>query len=265
MKLAQLMEELTAVDAERSAQKLLEAEAFLLSILSTQGKTAPSPDDALTDINRAPNDEPTKTIIGYRSLCPVVEALIGTGSNGLGTVKQAFEKGAFKDPRLYKIAVDALGGECAEIVDYVENTVLPSMGAGVYPFLLDGYSVEGGAADGRRLAVMHAIEGESMLGLVDEASENGSAELKIEAVKIMANYPRYEARLLVMLGESESVRENTMKALIKINSKTGIDKMMKMYKSDEADAVIEAITCGESSYLTEELLKTAYADYVTRD
>lgn len=260
LKLAELVENLLETDANLSAQKLIETETFLLSVLSTQGDTLPDNDDILTDITY--NDEKlSETTVGYRSLSPVIEALTKTGSSRMEIVKNAFEKGAFKDPRLYKISVDALGDKYSEIADYMANTVLPSMGGVIYPFLIDGYDVKGGVIDGRRLTVMHKIKGSQMLELVDEAIEKGNAPVKTEAVKIMSEYPHYEKMLLSMLGESKSVREEVMKALVKINSRTGIDKLIEAYKTDKAGTVIDALSFGTSEYLADELLKTSYDDY----
>jgi len=108
---------------------------------------------------------------------------------------------------------------------------------------------------------MHRIKGEKMLDIADETIENGNAAVKAEAVKIMANYPHYEKVLLSMLGESKSVREEVMKALAKMGSKAGIDKMMEIYKSDKSDTVLDALSYGGGEYLSDELLKVAYSDY----
>ena len=262
LKLAQYMEGLLSVEAGQSAQKLIETEVFLLSVLSTQGDTSPNPDYILKEISHAQNDERLAEInTGYRTLAPVIDALTTTGGGRLEIIKQAFDDGVFKDPRLYKISVDALGDKYSEIAEYMENKVLPSMGEGIFPFLIDGYNIKGGNIDGRRLSVMHKLKGERIFDLVDETIENGNATVKAEAVKIMANYPKYEEVLLGMLGESKSVRDEVMKALVKMDSKTGIDKLTEIYKGDKAGTVLDALSYGESEYLADKLLKTAYADY----
>lgn len=271
LKLADLVEELLISDAHnngsqsddnQSALKLIETKTFLLSILSTQGETLPYKDEFITEMHHVPNGEPTiETVFGYRVLSSVIEALTTTGSNRMEIVKDAYEKGAFKDARLYKIAVEALGDKYAEIAEYMANTVLPSIGGDIYPFLLDGYNVKGGVIDGRRLTVMHKIKGRDMLPWVDEAVEKGSAPVKVEAVKIMSEYPAYEKTLLTMLDESKLVREEVMKALVKLNSKTGIDRLIAIFKGEKAGSVKEALSFGTGEYLTDELLKTAAADY----
>lgn len=262
LKLAQLVTELLEVDTNQSAQKLIESKTFLLSVLSTQGDASPAQDNIITDINDSQNNiKLAETNRSCRTIMPVIEALTTTGSGRMEIVQQAFEKGLFNDPRLYKTAVSALEDKYAEIADYIANQVLPSMDKTVYPLLLNSYNMKGGAADGRRLSAMHKIIGENMLYLVDETAEKGNAALKAEAVKIMAYYPRYEEILLSMLDESKSVREEVMKALVKINSKRGIDKLIAAYKSNKADTVLDAISYGESDYLAGELLEITRGDY----
>lgn len=262
LKLAQLVTELLEVDTNQSAQKLIESKTFLLSVLSTQGDASPAQDNIITDINDSQNNiKLAETDRSCRTIMPVIEALTTTGSGRMEIVQQAFEKGLFNDPRLYKTAVSALEDKYAEISDYIANQVLPSMDKTVYPLLLNSYNMKGGTADGRRLSAMHKIIGENMLYLVDETAEKGNAALKAEAVKIMAYYPRYEEILLSMLDESKLVREEVMKALVKINSKRGIDKLIATYKSSKADTVLDAISCGESDYLTGELLEITRGDY----
>lgn len=262
LKLAQHVEELAAVSANESAQKLIETEKFLLSVLSTQGDTSPQENDVLTDINYAQSENKlAKTAVTYRRLSPVIEALTTTGSGRLEIIQHAFENGLFADPRLYKAAVDALGDKYGEIADLAAEKILPSMGSGVCPFLLDGYNIKGGTSDGRRLTAMHKITGEKMLDLVDEAIEKGNAPVKTEAVKIMADYPRYEETLLGMLDESKTVREEVMKALVKMGSKKGVDKLIAAYKGSKPDTVLDALSWGTGEYLADEILQVAQADY----
>jgi hypothetical protein len=259
-RLAQHIEELLEIDAALSAQKLIETEMFLLSVLSTQGDTSL---ENTVDIDYA-EDAFGETKVSYRTLSPLIEALTTTGSGRLEIIESAFNNDMFNDPRIYKPAADALGDKYGEIADYMANTVVPSMSAGIVPYLLDGYDVKGAAIDGRRLAVMHKIKGEAMLSLAEEAAENGSAAVKAEAVKIMGDYPKYEQLLLSMLGEkAKAVREEVMKSLVKMNSKEGIDKLIEIYSGDKkkSETVLSALSYGTSGYLTDELLRCAYADY----
>lgn len=269
LKLAGLVEELLTAGANDSARKLMETESLLLSVLSTQGENPALPACPSVGERRAGEasglagntDRLGPTGAGFQSLSPVVKALTMTGGGRLEIIRNAYEKGIFADPRLFPATVDALGDRFGEIADFIAQTVLPSLGWTVYPFLLQGYDPRGGPADGRRLAVMYRIAGEEVLPLVDEAASQGSADVKVEAIRIMAGYPRYEGILLSMLEESKAVREEAMKALVKIDSRTGIDRLLEIFKGGKTDTVMEAIVNGNNDYLTGELLKQAYVDY----
>ena len=258
-KLAEQVQELTETDAGTSAKNLIETEMLLLSVLSTQGDS--SRDIAPQESKSGEQMFLAATNIGHRALAPLVEALTTTGGGRLETIENAFDNGYFCDPRLYKIAVAALGDKYGEISEFMANEVLPTMGYGVYPFLLEGYDPKGGASHGRRLSAMHSIKGEHMLDLVEEAAEGGSTAVKAEAVKIMGCYRKYEDTLFSMLGESKSVRDEVMKALVKMDSHKGIDKIMETYKTNKAETVIDALSLGEGEYISDELLKLARANY----
>ena len=259
LKLAEQLQNLIETDAVSSAQKLIESESLLLSVLSTQGDTFQKSGDIPETSKHS--DYIASTDIGYRELAPVIEALTTTGGGRMEIIQNAFSKGLFRDPRLYRVSIGALGDKYGEISEFMANKVLPSMGSGVFSYLFEGYDVKGGASDGRRLAVMHSLKGEYMLDLAEDAAENGSAVVKAEAVKIMAFYPRYEDTLFSMLGENKAVRDEVMKALVKMDSRRGVDKIMEIYKTSKAETMVDALLSGEGEYISEKLLDLAFNHY----
>lgn len=260
LKLADGVQNLIETDAASSAQKLIEAESLLLSVLSTQGDTSREEVFDIPEKSNYLEIAPTNT--GYRALAPVIEALTAAGGGRMEIIKNAFDMGYFRDPRLYRVSVAALGDKYGEISEFMASTVLPSMGYGVFPYLLEGYDIKGGPSDGRRLAVMHSLKGEHMLESVEDAAENGSSAVKAEAVKIMACYPRYEDTLFSMLGENKAVRDEVMKALVKMDSHRGVDKIMEMYKTaGKAETMVDALLSGGGGYISEKLLDLAVNHY----
>jgi len=108
-KLAEAVQALVETDPAESAKKLMEAEALLLSVLSTQGESL-LPQEVKADNNDGVLGE---TWVGYRALAPLVEALASGRGRKLEIVRTAFEDGYFSDPRLYKFAeeVNSLYGQ----------------------------------------------------------------------------------------------------------------------------------------------------------
>ena len=218
LKLAAMLDELVETDRESSAQKLIATEAFLLSVLSTQGDTAPPPEETGVALCGEKALAPTKE--GYRALLPLIGALSASGPTGrMEMIKEAHENGVFRDPRLSKFAARSLGDKNYELAVYMAETVLPAMGEEVWPDLALEYDKDGGAKDGRCLLAMHGIRGEGMLGLVEDAAADGSVTVKISAVRIMSLYERYEETLRGMLDERKEVREEVELALKRMSSK----------------------------------------------
>ena len=255
LKLGSLVEGLLSADASDSAQKLIEAETFLLSVLSTQGESSPPQDETVVDIGadrrppaqdaqsaqarqsaqaaqavkamqagkagQAGNAGQTgKTEVGYRELAPVVGALRVSGSGRMDILKDAFAKGVFSDPRLAREATLALGDKYAELAEYISDTVLPAIGERAYGILLDEYDEKGETLDGRRLAAMHKIKGREMLPLAEEAGMGGSATVKAQAARIMGGYPECRDVLAGMLNDSKPVREEAERAIERIEKES---------------------------------------------
>jgi len=228
LKLAAMLDALVETDKEGSARKLIETEAFLLSVLSTQGDTSPPPEEKSAALCGEKPLAPAKA--GYRALLPLIGALSASGAGRMEMIKEAHENGVFGDPRLFKAAARSLGDKNFELAEYMAETVLPSMGEDVWPDLAFEYDQNGGAKDGRCLVAMHGIRGEGMLGLVEEAARDGSVAVKISAVRIMSGYEKYEETLRGMLDERKEVREEAEKAIKRLNSKGFFKKGLKKWK-----------------------------------
>jgi len=143
----------------------------------------------------------------------------------------------------------------------IHDNVFSYIGERIIPFLLDDFNIEGDAGDGRRLMAMYLAGGETVLPIAEAGFEKGSDPVKIDAIKIMSDYPKYEKLLLNSLGERKAVREEAMRALIKLNSKEGIDKVLAIYNGDKPGNTAEIITQGNSPYLVQNVLDLAQNAY----
>ena len=155
-KLAQEIEVLLQIETQYSAEKLLNVSTLLYSVLYTQGVTTLpeakrqeyQPNIALADVN---------TNYSYLQLKPVLQALTESKSGRLDILKDAFERGVFKDSRTYGYLNIALGDKYTELGDYVEETLIPSCGQAMIPFLLSEFRLEDKVANLRRFRLLNRL------------------------------------------------------------------------------------------------------------
>jgi hypothetical protein len=150
---------------KESASALLELATLVNAILHTQGETGASGDLApIETINLGL----TGTQTSARTLKPVLEAITTTGSGRLELIKDAHERGQFRDLRLVKPAIGALDDPYPEVAEFVAEKVLPLYGKAILPELRAKFEVKGRAGHPRRLHLMHALDPDGTRELVKQ-------------------------------------------------------------------------------------------------
>jgi hypothetical protein len=171
---------------ESSAENLLELASLVTAVLYTQGETGVA--GTLAPIETTCLGGAT-TQASARVLKPLMEALTNTGSGRLSLIKDAHERGAFRDLRLVQPAIDGLDDSYPEIADFLADTVVPMYGKAVLPLLRAKYDPKGGRGDARRLALMHALDPAGARDLVTHALEDGSKDVRVAAVGCLGGSP----------------------------------------------------------------------------
>src|SRR4051794_17529236 len=171
---------------ETSAESLLELTSLVSAVLYTQGETGLA--GALAPIETVDLGGTTAQT-SARLLKPLLEALSSTGSGRLELVRDAHERGAFRDLRLVKPAVDALADPYPEIADFLAENVIPLYGKAVAPMLRAAYAPRGGRGAARRLTLMHALDPAGARDLVKQGLEDGSKEVRVAAVECLGGSP----------------------------------------------------------------------------
>ncbi len=135
-------------------------------------------------------------------LKPLLEALTTTGSGRLELIRDACERGAFRDLRLVKPSLEAIDDVYGEIADLIAEKVLPLYGKAILPELRTKFDPKGRAGHPRRLQLMHQLDPGGTRELVKQALESGSKEVKVAAIECLgiAGRPAVSART----GQSES-------------------------------------------------------------
>lgn len=165
-----------------SAQALLDLTTLVNAILYTQGETgvvgALQPIET-TDLGLV------ATQTSARVLKPLLEALSTKGSGRLEIIRDAFERGAFRDLRLIQPAVAAIDDVFVEVADLISEKILPLYGKAILPALRTTFDIKGRAGHPRRLRLMHTLDPDGSRELIKQALEAGSKEVKVAAIECL--------------------------------------------------------------------------------
>lgn len=234
-KLAQDVEELLQLDAQQSAEKLLSLSTLLYSVLYTQGTTTEEgaavadqvPNVALADVN---------TQYSYLQLKPVLQALTQSNSGRLETVKDAYERGIFKDSRTFGYLSFALADKYSELADYIMEVVIPASGKAMLPFLVADFKLEDKVENVRRLRLLYKLGYAEVDGLIDKIFAESLPNLQAEAIAILSDKKdeKTEDFIITLTGDkNKTVRGAAYKALAKIGTQRSIDKLYELYSNNK--------------------------------
>lgn len=237
-RLADSAEGLVQAPRAESASKLLELATLLGAVLHTQGKT---------DITGE-----TEPVIGtglelptnmtFRRLHPLLEALTTKGSGRLEQIRQAYEERSFLDLRALPALCRALDDVYSEIPEFIQRNMLPEFGQAAVPVLRSQLDLQGGKGDARRLQLLHRLQGEAALELVEAAGTSGAPEPKIAAIEVLSLYAGQEPFLLEQSREKKKeVREAAYYALARMASAECQDRLFEAVASKDAELVINPI------------------------
>jgi len=247
-KLAQEVEALLQVESQQSAEKLLNVSTLLYSVLYTQGvtiqaeatKALQEPNVSIADVN---------TTYSYLQLKPVLQALTQSNSGRLEVLKDAFERGIFKDSRTFGYLSYALADKYTELADYVLQTIIPTCGQAMLPFLLSDFRLEDRTENVRRLRLLYQLKYAKMDSLTDKIFSESLPNLQAEAISIIAEKKDTQTEDFIMSLTSDKnklVREASYKALAILGTQRSIDKLLVLYETNKtkgnAKALAEAIS-----------------------
>ena len=234
-KLAQEVEALLQVESQQSAEKLLNVSTLLYSVLYTQGvtiqaeatKALQEPNVSIADVN---------TTYSYLQLKPVLQALTQSNSGRLEVLKDAFECGIFKDSRTFGYLSYALADKYTELADYVLQTIIPTCGQAMLPFLLSDFRLEDRTENVRRLQLLHQLGYTETDSLIDKVFAEDLPNLQAEAIDILAEKKDEKTEdFIISLASDKNkvVRGAAYKALAKLGTKRSIDKLYELYSTNK--------------------------------
>lgn len=242
-KLAQEVEALLQAESQQSAEKLLSVSTLLYSVLYTQGvtiqaeatKALQEPNVSIADVN---------TTYSYLQLKPVLQALTQSNSGRLEVLKDAFERGIFKDSRTFGYLSYALADKYTELADYVLQTIIPTCGQAMLPFLLSDFRLEDKTENVRRLRLLYQLKYAEMDSLTDKIFGESLPNLQAEAISIIAERKDTQTEDFIMSLTSDKnklVREASYKALAILGTQRSIDKLLALYETNKAKGNAKAL------------------------
>lgn len=242
-KLAQEVEALLQVESQQSAEKLLNVSTLLYSVLYTQGvtiqaeatKALQEPNVSIADVN---------TTYSYLQLKPVLQALTQSNSGRLEVLKDAFERGIFKDSRTFGYLSYALADKYTELADYVLQTIIPTCGQAMLPFLLSDFCLEDRTENVRRLRLLYQLKYAEMDSLTDKIFSESLPNLQAEAISIIAEKKDTQTEDFIMSltgDKNKLVREASYKALAILGTQRSIDKLLALYETNKAKGNAKAL------------------------
>lgn len=232
-KLAKDIEELLDTDTQQSAEKLMGISTLLYSVLYTQGDMLEADVQEVEQTPNIPLSE-VNTEYSYLQLKPVMEALTTSNSGRIELLKDALERNIFKDSRTYPYLDIALGDKYAELCDYVEKTIIPSIGKPIVPFLIQNFRYEDKTENVRRFRLLNNFGYEGIGEMTDKIFAESLPALQAEAVNMLSNDKKNEEFIIKLADDKNKlVREAAYKALAKLETRTSLEKLKYVYLTNK--------------------------------
>ncbi len=193
---------ISGTDAAVAGRALLDLSTLLTAIQYTQ---SPHGVEGEFEPVEATGRDWVPTVAGYRSLSAVVEALTRTGPGRLEVVKDAAERGLFKDLRLMKPALGALHDSYGELSDYVCRSVLPQFGNIILPALISGFDPKGGRPHARRITALCLIDQQQGRAFCRTVAGDATKEVKAAIIEVLTG-SAVDADFLTELTSKQGAR-----------------------------------------------------------
>ena len=216
-KVAQAVQAVVNGNDKTASTALLELTTLVNAILYTQGATGIAGE--LKPLETSDLGQTTQT--GARTLKPLLEALSSTGSGRMELVRDAFDRGTFKDLRLIKPALGAIDDPYPEIREFICERVLPLYGKAILPELRAKLDIKGRGGHLNRLQLMHRLDPQGSRDVIQQALNDGSKEMRVVAVECLGTNDDDLVYLLEQTrSKAKDVGAAALGALLKARAKS---------------------------------------------
>jgi len=254
-KVAQAVARLSDSDAATSAEALLELSTLVHAILYTQGETGIA---GAWEPIRSTDLGQQATQASARVLKPLLAALQTTGSGRLEVIKEARQRGAFRDLRLVQPALAALDDSYPEIGEFVATEVLSEYGPAIVPALRAAFDCRGKAGQVRRLALLHRFDPEGSRDLVRQALDEGSKEVKVAAIACLGGTAEEIPFLLTQAkAKAKDVRAAALAALSNSTAPKALAAVQAAIQGNDLELTVQPLRSTANPQLVQALLDEA--------
>jgi hypothetical protein len=216
-KVAQAVQAVVDSNDKTASTALLELTTLVNAILYTQGSTGIAGE--LKPLETSDLGQTTQT--GARTLKPLLEALSSTGSGRMELVRDAFDRGTFKDLRLIKPALGAIDDPYPDIREFICERVLPLYGKAILPELRAKLDIKGRGGHLNRLHLMHRLDPQGSRDVIQQALNDGSKEMRVAAVECLGTNDDDLVYLLEQTrSKAKDVGAAALGALLKARTKS---------------------------------------------
>ena len=224
-------------DEEDKCDLLLDLLALLDAVLCTQATTYSG--DNLQKIETTAGKENFYQELHYSELSQIVSAFTGTGGGRLAIIENAFETSPemFDDFRLKSYMIDGLSDKYSGIADRITRE-LKKKDKDIVPLLKDGFNPQGKREMIARLDIIGAICKEDENDFYKYCIENGSKEMKENAIsELKYCQDNIDYILDLIKTEKGSVKNKAYVSLLWMNDSRAEKEWDKFFKKKPFDNI----------------------------
>ena len=224
-------------DEEDKCDLLLDLLALLDAVLCTQATTYSG--DNLQKIETRIGKENFYQELHYSELSQIVSAFTGTGGGRLAIIENAFETSPemFDDFRLKSYMIDGLSDKYSGIADRITRE-LKKKDKDIVPLLKDGFNPQGKREMIARLDIIGAICKEDENDFYKYCIENGSKEMKENAIsELKYCQDNIDYILDLIKTEKGSVKNKAYVSLLWMNDNRAEKEWDKFFKKKPFDNI----------------------------
>lgn len=236
--LAMKIERLVNVN-EDSSKSLIEALTILYSVLHTQGSI--DTDDYTSKVGFS-NMTSKINKLPHSKIKVLQEQMRDRPKGKEDAFVSLYENNLHDDIRLYSFYCDSISDHKTPVSNYLEETLIPSIGESIVPFIEERLDIEGTKKDARLFKILYKIIGRDILPLSLKVLEEGAKDVVAQAIYTLSEDEKFEKNLLsYATSKNPDIKGAAFFSLMKIGSKEGEELLVDYIKKENIVPLCESL------------------------